>query len=110
MKNDFSSKTLASFRSPMCRHNEKQIQFENFEFVVGGKLCSDNRWVRIAKQIPWEDIEELYASYLAGTGQAIPALSVRIALGDLIIKGRLRMSDEETVEQIRENPYLQYFP
>ncbi len=31
------------------------------------------------------------------------------ALGALIIKERLRTSDEETVEQIRENPYWQYF-
>ena len=27
----------------------------------------------------------------------------------MIIKERLGLSDEETVEQIRENPYLQYF-
>ena len=32
-----------------------------------------------------------------------------MALGALIIKERLGTSDEETVEQIRENPYLQYF-
>ena len=38
-----------------------------------------------------------------------PAKSVRIALGALIIKEKLKLSDEETVEQIRENPYLQYF-
>ena len=33
----------------------------------------------------------------------------RMALGALIIKEKLRTSDRETVEQIRENPYLQYF-
>ena len=93
----------------MYRHNEKQLQFEKFEFSMGGKLRSDNRWVKLAKQIPWQDIEKLYASSLAGTGQGAPALSVRIGLGALIIKERLRMSDEETVEHIRENPYLQYF-
>jgi len=93
----------------MYRHNEKQLQFEKFKFQVGGKLRSDNRWVKLAKQIPWEEIEELYASSLCGTGQGAPALSVRIALGAMIIKERLRSSDEETVEQIRENPYLQYF-
>jgi hypothetical protein len=38
-----------------------------------------------------------------------PAKSFRMALGALIIKERLGTSDEETVEQIRENPYLQYF-
>jgi hypothetical protein len=93
----------------MYRHNEKQLQFEKFKFQVGGKLRSDNRWVKLAKQIPWDEIEELYASSLSGTGQGAPALSVRIALGALIIKERLRTSDEETAEQIRENPYLQYF-
>ncbi len=32
-----------------------------------------------------------------------------MALGALIIKEKLRTSDRETVEHIRENPYLQYF-
>ena len=35
--------------------------------------------------------------------------SFRMALGALIIKEKLLISDRETVEQIRENPYLQYF-
>ena len=30
--------------------------------------------------------------------------------GALVIKERFGLSDEETVEQIRENPYLEYFP
>jgi hypothetical protein len=38
-----------------------------------------------------------------------PAKSFRMALGALIIKEKLGVSDSETVEQIRENPYLQYF-
>lgn len=33
----------------------------------------------------------------------------RMALGALIIKEKLGTSDRETLEQIRENPYLQYF-
>jgi hypothetical protein len=37
------------------------------------------------------------------------AKSFRIALGALIIKEKLGISDRETVEQIQENPYLQYF-
>jgi len=35
--------------------------------------------------------------------------SFRIALGALIIKEKLGIRDRETVEQIREKPYLQYF-
>lgn len=38
-----------------------------------------------------------------------PAKSFRMALGALIIKEKLGISDRETVERIRENPYLQYF-
>jgi IS5 family transposase len=32
-----------------------------------------------------------------------------MALGALIIKARLALTDEELVEQIKENPYLQFF-
>ena len=38
-----------------------------------------------------------------------PALPFRVVLAALIIQERLGISDRETVEQIRENPYLQYF-
>jgi hypothetical protein len=44
-----------------------------------------------------------------GTETGPPAKSFRLALGALIIKEKLGISDRETVEQIRENPYLQYF-
>ena len=81
---------------------------ENFELPFGGKLAEDNRWVIMAKLIPWSEIEEEYAkkfTLLLGA----PAKSSRMALGALIIKEKLGISDRETVEQIRENPYLQYF-
>ena len=42
----------------MYRHNEKQLQFEKFKLPFGGKLRNDNRWVKLAKQIPWEEIED----------------------------------------------------
>lgn len=93
----------------MYRHNQKQLRFENFYLPFGGKLRSDNRWVKLAKFIPWEDFEPDYAKSLASTDKGPPAKSIRVALGTLIIKERLGISDEETVEQIRENPYLQYF-
>jgi len=102
-------KTLAPGWSQMYRHNEEQLEFEDFHLPFGGRLRSDNRWVRLAKLIPWTKVEKVYASSLAGTGQGAPAMSVRVALGALIIKERLGSSDEETVEQIRENHYLQYF-
>ena len=58
--------------------------------------------------IPWEEFEGEYAKNFKEEKGA-PAKSFRIALGALIIKERLGISDRETVEQIKENPYLQYF-
>ncbi len=34
---------------------------------------------------------------------------MRLAFGALFIKHRLGLTDEETVEQIRENAYMQFF-
>ena len=93
----------------MYKHKFKQLEFEDFALPFSGGLRSDNRWVKIAKFIPWEEFESLYSKSLSGSQMGSPALSVRIAIGALIIKERLGASDEETVEQIRENPYLQYF-
>jgi len=85
-----------------------QLSFENFYLPFGGKLSGKNRWVKLAELIRWEEFESEYAEQFS-EGQGAPAKSFRIALGALIIKERLGTSDEETVEQIRENPYLQYF-
>ena len=93
----------------MYRHDSKQLEFEDFALPFSGGLRSDNRWIKIAKFIPWDEFESLYSKALCGSQMGSPALSVRIAVGSLIIKERLGSSDEETVEQIRENPYLQYF-
>lgn len=41
-------------------------------------------------------------------GLGAPAKSGRLAYGALLIKECLGITDEETVEQICENPYLQY--
>ena len=88
--------------------NKAQEKAENFDLPFGGRLCKENRWVRLAKLIPWSEFETEYASQFSSTMGA-PAKSFRMALGALIIKERLGTSDEETVEQIKENPYLQYF-
>jgi transposase, IS5 family len=93
----------------MYRKAQKQeIAAEDFELLVGGKLASDNRWVIMANMIPWLEFEAEYAAIFSAEMGA-PAKTFRMALGALIIKEKLGISDRETVEQIRENPYLQYF-
>ena len=92
----------------MYRHNVKQLSFEDFCLPFSGHLRGDNRWITLAEMIPWELVEEAYVSKLRSDFGA-PAHSARMAFGSLLIKERLGLSDEETVAQITENPYLQYF-
>ena len=86
-----------------------QLAFEDFVLPFGGTLRSDNRWVILAKQIPWAVVETAYAQQFSKEDMGSPAKSSRLALGALILKERLGVTDRELVEQIAENPYLQYF-
>ena len=90
------------------KSNPNQLKFENFYLPFSGHLSSDNRWVILAGQIPWQQIEDSYGKLFC-EDNGCPAITARIAFGALLIKERLGTSDRETVEQIRENPYLQYF-
>ena len=90
------------------KDNPHQLKFENFYLPFGGHLRSDNRWVILAGQIPWDKIEQSYGAFFS-EDNGCPAKLARMALGALLIKERLGTTDRETVEQITENPYLQYF-
>lgn len=93
----------------MYREKDKsQLTFENFHLPFGGRLDKENRWIKLSQIIPWDKIETMYAGKFSST-QGAPAKPLRMALGALIIKERCGFTDEETVEQIKENPYLQYF-
>ncbi len=87
------------------RELRHQLSFEDFFLPFCGKLSGDNRWIKLAELIPWDDLEDDYASQFC-KGFGAPAKPFRMALGALIIKARLGLTDEELVEQIKENPYL----
>lgn len=80
----------------------------NFDLQAITQLDEDNRWVKLAELIPWSEWETEYASQFSKKMGA-PAKPFRMALGALIIKEYLGTSDRETVERIKESPYLQYF-
>lgn len=90
------------------REHRNQLSFEDFFLPFGGRLSGDNRWIKLAELIPWDELEDDYAAQFC-KGFGAPAKPFRMALGALIIKARLGLTDEELVEQIKENPYLQFF-
>ena len=85
-----------------------QISFSDFNQPLGMKMNANNRWIKKAEMIPWDKIEEKY-SELFPSETGMPAKPLRMALGSLLIQKKYGYSDEELVEQLRENPYYQYF-
>lgn len=87
--------------------NPNQLKFEAFKTPFEAQMKRNNRWVKLAESLPWEELIIVYAKNMSDFGR--PALSPRVAIGALIIKTMLGLSDEETVAQIQENMYMQYF-
>ncbi|QQE73440.1 IS5 family transposase [Brevibacillus composti] len=91
-------------------HRENQLLLpDDFFLPFGGKLNKENRWAKLAQLVPWAYAEGKYAKSFRNSFRGQKAVSIRVALGALIIQERLQLSDRETVQQIVENPYLQYF-
>jgi len=96
-----SMKKSCTWKARMYRIPKYAPEFDQFDIVFGGSLKADNRWLVMASLIPWEDVEEKYSKlFVANNGR--PAIPVRVALGALILKEKMKSSDEELIEQIRK--------
>lgn len=71
-------------------------------------LPKNNRWVKLGDTLPWDKIEKVYNSKLNNKKAGAPNKSARMVVGSLIVKHKYNLSDVETIEEIKENPYLQY--
>jgi hypothetical protein len=57
--------------------------------------------------VPWEKLNQTYSALFKKNGH--PAYNVRVAVGSLLVKQLLNLSDEGTVQAISESHYLQFF-
>ena len=87
---------------------DHQYSLSDFNQPLGMEMNLENRWVKKAAMIPWDEIEDRYAE-LFPSKVGMPAKPLRTALGSLLIQKEYGYSDRELVEQIKENPYYQYF-
>lgn len=88
----------------------KQVSFdENPNSFIGAQLSPENRWIKLAQIIPWSRLEGRNNQTFANPKVGKPAKACRMAIGSLIIKERLKLSDEETVAIILDSPYMQFF-
>ena len=89
--------------------SQKQLTLAGFSSPFRTALDPDNRWVKLTQLIPWDELARAYHKSLLSSTQGRPAKDARMVIGAVIIKHKLCLSDEETVQQIQENPYLQFF-
>lgn len=85
-----------------------QIELVDFALPFGGHLDPNNRWVKLAKLMPWQEIEQIYAASMS-TQTGRPAYPARLAFGAIFVKQMENLTDESCVQHIMENPYIQYF-
>jgi len=86
-----------------------QLVLAGFETPFSQQLRRTNRWVVLAGKIPWDEICNIYTRQVGVSRTGRPPISPRIVIGSLIIKHMCNLDDRETVAQIAENMYMQYF-
>jgi IS5 family transposase len=90
------------------REHRHQHSFADFFLSFDGKLSGENRWIKLAEIIRWDKLEDEDAAQFC-KGFSAPTKPFRMALGALIIKVRLSLTDKELLEQIKGNQYLHLF-
>ena len=87
---------------------QNQLSLEMFKHPFEKDLDKENRWVKLAALIPWDDLAEVYSKGLEIDSGRL-TVDLRIVIAALIVKHKLGFDDRGTIEMIKENIYLQYF-
>ena len=103
------ARTLKNRASKKPYVSPTQLKLLNFETPFSAHLNPTNRWVRLAHEIPWDSIVNVYLNQMNNHKTGASNINPRIVLGSLMVKHMMNISDEETIQMISENLYIQYF-
>ena len=82
--------------------------FSLFQGSFEQELDANNRWVKMANIVPWDEMAKVFYSSMSAN-QGRQSIDLRIVLGALLVKHIEGISDEDTIQYIQENIYAQYF-
>ena len=85
------------------RNNQPNL----FHSQLRDMLDSNDPLIALADTISWELFEDSFEKYYSIEGR--PAKPIRLMVGLLLLKQLKNLSDEEIIEQWKQNPYYQYF-
>jgi hypothetical protein len=103
------AKALKSRASKQGYVSPAQPSLPGFETPFSKHLNPLNRWIILAKKIPWDELVGVYQKQMSNSKTGADGINPRVVIGSLIIKHMCDLSDRETVQQIQENMYMQYF-
>lgn len=103
------AKALKKRASKKPYTSPRQLTFVNFESPFTRHLPSTNRWVQLAASIPWDDIFGVYRTQLNNFSTGASNINPRVAIGALMVKHLLNISDRDTIIAIQENIFIQHF-
>ncbi len=103
------AKALKTRASKQGYISPAQPSLPGFETPFSKHLNPLNRWIILAKKIPWDELVGVYQKQLNNSKTGADGINPRVVIGSLIIKHMCDLSDRETVQQIQENVYMQYF-
>ncbi len=84
-----------------------QSIFPGFKTPFAKHLNSSNRWIVLVKRTPWDELVNVYQKQMGNSKTGADGINPRVIIGSLIIKNMCDLSDQETVQQIQENMYMQ---
>jgi hypothetical protein len=103
------AKALKSRASKFRYVSQSQLTLVGFDTPFSQNLDANNRWVILAKKIPWDSLTNIYSKQLNNESKGADRINPRVVIGSLIIKHMCNFSDRETINAIQENIYMQYF-
>ena len=103
------ARALKTRASKLAYVSTSQLTLAGFESPFAQQLSSSNRWVQLAHQIPWDEIVISYDQQMNNKVTGAGHVNGRVVIGAIMIKHLCNLSDEETILQIQENMYMQYF-
>jgi IS5 family transposase len=85
--------------------SDKQLAIEGFQTPFEAHLNPENKWVKLANTLPWDEFAAIYSRSLSkGHGQL--SISPRLAVYTLIIKHMKQLDDCGVVAALEENIYM----
>ncbi|MFC1484886.1 IS5 family transposase [bacterium] len=73
-----------------------------------GKIDENNRWIKLANLVPWENLNVIYQKYFAEE-KIKQVKKCRLILGLMLGQILIKLSDRDVLDYFHENPYFQYF-